>query len=162
VATTTGRRAACGIFRPTDCFQSGLRHFSAAFLDGQWIVFEACSHSRLDLPASTLYVVPASGGPWTPITDGKQWDDKPNWSPDGRLIYFVSRHGAFFNVWGIRFDPNKGKPVGDPFQITHLDGPDLMVPQRIDPVELSVARDRLVLTVAQVAGNIWLLDNVDR
>jgi len=30
---------------------------------------------------------------------------------------------GFFNVWGIHFDPVKGKPQGEPFQMTHFDGP---------------------------------------
>jgi len=85
-------------------------HFSP---DGRWIVFNATK----DLPTaleSKLYVTPASGGPWTQITQSKHWDDKPRWSPDGKTIYFVSGRGGFFNVWGIRFDPAKGKAVGDP------------------------------------------------
>src|SRR5262249_31312926 len=77
--------------------------------NGRWIVFEAVANSPN--PESTLYVVPASGGPWTRVTDSKQWDDKPHWSPDGRTIYFVSGRGGFFNVWGIHFDPASGKTV---------------------------------------------------
>ena len=107
-------------------------------------------------------MVPAQGGPWTRITDGKHWDDKPRWSPDGKTIYFVSRPGGFFNVWGIHFDPAAGKPIGQPFQVSKFDSPRLMIPQWIAPVGLSLTQDKLVLTVAQASGNIWVLDNVDR
>ena len=58
---------------------------------------------------SRLYVTPASGGPWTQITDGKHWDDKPRWSPDGKTIYFVSGRGASLMSWGIHFDSAKRK-----------------------------------------------------
>ena len=77
---------------------------------------------------STLYVMPAAGGPWTRITDGKHWDDKPRWSPDGKTIYFVSGRSGFFNVWGIRFDSTKGKPVGEAFRVTAFENPGLMIP----------------------------------
>ena len=102
----------------------------------------------------------ASGGPWIRITDGKHWDDKPRWSPDGKTIYFVSGRHGFFNVWGIRFDAVKGKPVGDPFQVTSFENPSLMVPTNIPPVELSLTQEKLVLTIAEVSGSIWILDNV--
>jgi Tol biopolymer transport system component/DNA-binding winged helix-turn-helix (wHTH) protein len=126
--------------------------------DDRWIVFEAVVNSPN--PESALYVVPASGGPWTRLTDGRHWDDKPRWSPDGRTIYFLSGPGGFFNVWGIHFDPDAGKPVGQPFQVTKFDSPRLMIPRWIPLVGLSLTQDKLVLTMSQESGNIWLLDNV--
>jgi len=134
-------------------------HFSP---NGRWIAFEAVANSP-DPPESTLYVVPASGGPWTRITDSKHWDDKPRWSPDGRTIYFVvSRRAGFFNVWGIHFDPGAGKPFGQPFQVSKFESARLMIPQWIPPVGLSLTQDKLVLTMAEESGSIWMLDNVDQ
>jgi len=43
---------------------------------------------------SIIYVVPQSGGEWTQITEGKYFDDKPRWSPDGRTLYFLSNRTA--------------------------------------------------------------------
>jgi len=131
-------------------------HFSP---DGRWIIFEAW-RKQPSAQESTLYVVAATGGPWISITDGKHWDDKPRWSPDGKTIYFVSGRDGFFNVWGIRFDAVKGKPVGDPFQVTLFESPSLMVPKDIAPVGLSLTQEKLVLTIAEVSGSIWILDNV--
>jgi hypothetical protein len=111
---------------------------------------------------SSLYVVPMSGGPWTRITDGWHWDDKPRWSPDGRTIYYVSGPGGFFNVWGIRFDPTAGKPVGQPFQVSKFDSARLMIPRWIPPVGLSLTQQKLVMTMAEESGSIWILDNADR
>jgi Tol biopolymer transport system component len=128
--------------------------------DGRWIVFEAVADSPNLEP--TLYVVPTSGGPWTRITDNKHWDDKPRWSPDGRTIYFVSRRGGFFNVWGIHFDPTAGKTVGQPFQVSKFESPRLMIPRWIPPVGLSLTEDKLVLTMAEESGGIWVLNDVDQ
>jgi hypothetical protein len=128
--------------------------------NGRWIVFEAIANSPN--PESTLYTVPMSGGRWTQITDSKHWDDKPRWSPDGRTIYFLSGRGGFFNVWGIHFDPDGGKPVGQPFQVSKFESPRLMVPRWIGPVGLSLTQDKLVMTMAEESGSIWVLENVDR
>jgi Tol biopolymer transport system component len=133
-------------------------HFSP---DGKWIVFEAVTNSTQHLE-SILFVMPAAGGPWTRILGGKNWDDKPRWSPNGKAIYFVSNEGGYFNVWGIRFDPSKGKAVGEPFRVTAFENPSLMVPNAIEAVELSVTQDKLVITVAEQSGSIWMLDNVDK
>jgi len=130
--------------------------------DERWIVFEA-ELNKSNGHQSTIYVTPATGGgPWTQITEGKHWDDKPRWSPDGRIIYYVSERKGFFNVWGIHFDPAKGKPKGEPFQVTTFDNPRLMVADVLPTVGLSLTEDKLIVTVAQVSGSIWVLDNVDR
>ena len=133
-------------------------HFSP---NARWIVFGAGANSPT-ITESTLYVVPAAGGAWTRITDGKYWDDKPRWSPDGKTIYFLSRRGGVFNVWGIHFDPAGGKPVGEPFRVSAFEELGLMIPKFIPPVELSINKDKLVLNMAEVSGGIWVLDNVDR
>ena len=133
-------------------------HFSP---NGRWIVFEAI-RSQPTRTESILYVTEAAGGPWIPITDGMQWDDKPRWAPDGETLYFVSGRGGFFNVFGIRFDPAKGKAIGAPFRVTSFESPALMVPKYIYPVGLSLTQDKLVLTMEKRSGSIWVLDNVDR
>jgi len=127
--------------------------------DGRWIVFEAVADSpNLE---SGIYVVRTSGGAWTRITDGKQWGDKPRWSPDGKTIYFVAKRDGFFNVWGIHFDLAVGKTVGQAFQVSKFASSRLMVPRWIPPVGLSLTQDKLALTMAEESGSIWVLDSVD-
>jgi Tol biopolymer transport system component/DNA-binding winged helix-turn-helix (wHTH) protein len=136
-----------------DLFQS---HFSP---DGRWIVFQTVRYSPVE---ATIYVMPAAGGPRALISKGKPWNDKPRWSPDGKTIYFVSTRGGFFNVWGIRFDSTNGKPVGEAFRVTAFKNPGLMIPGLINLVEISLNQDKLVLTMEERSGSIWILDNVDR
>lgn len=134
-------------------------HYS---LDGRWIVFEATRTQPQGLE-TTLYVTAAAGGPWIRITDGQHFVYTPCWSPDGKTIYFVSGRSGFLNVWGIRFDPAKGKPVGLPFSVTALNSLSLEVPRHITgSIELSLTQDRLVLPLAQESGSIWVLDHVDQ
>jgi Tol biopolymer transport system component/DNA-binding winged helix-turn-helix (wHTH) protein len=150
-AETASRKIAAS---PADGFWQA--HFSP---NGRWIAFEAVSGSPTSAK-STLYVVPASGGPRTRLLEGGQWDDKPRWSPDGNMIYFVSDRSGSFNVWGTHFDAIKGKAVGKPFPVTAFTTPVLMLPAPIDVVDLSITQDRLVLTLEDLSGSIWILDNV--
>ena len=112
--------------------------------------------------------VAAPGAPaaeWIRIAGGDFWADQPRWAPDGRTLYFVSNKGSsFVNLWGIRFDPDRGRPIGAPFVITKFDSPRLVIaPDAAGNVgELGMSPRRVVLTMATVTGNIWMLENVDR
>jgi Tol biopolymer transport system component len=128
--------------------------------DGRWILFNA--QSRKVVGVSILGVVPAAGGKWTPLTADTLWADKPRWGPDGRSIYFLSnRGGAFFDVWGIRFDPATGKAVGDEFRITRNESASRML-NVAAAAEFGVSPSRLMVSMEDVKGNIWLLDNLGR
>lgn len=140
-------------------------HFSP---DRKWIVIEGERLTPIG-DDSRLFIIPGSGGELTPLISTDEpdnqlhWDDKPRWSPDGKTLYFLSDRSGLFNIWGLRFDPTKGKAVGDPFRISRFDTPDLMVPPAfIGRFDLSIARNKLVLNLSQRAGNIWILEDVDK
>ncbi len=133
-------------------------HFSP---DERWITFIAIKATESGV--STIYVIPAAGGEWRRITEGKYWDDKPLWSPDGRTIYFVSGRSGFSNVWGMRFDPTSGQPVGEAFRVTAFESPgQMMSPRLAQLIGISLTADRLVLPITEVSGSIWILENMDR
>jgi Tol biopolymer transport system component/DNA-binding winged helix-turn-helix (wHTH) protein len=127
--------------------------------DGRWISFNA--FNATDPAASTIYVVSASGGEWVSLTEGRYWDDKPRWSPDGKAIYFVSNRTGFFNVWKVRFDPAVGKPLDQPARVTDFESPTQMIIPNIVPLEMALTSDRLILPMMEASGGIWVLENVD-
>ncbi|MPY91232.1 MAG: hypothetical protein GEU99_25390 [Luteitalea sp.] len=126
--------------------------------DERWVSFIAAP----DRTQSTVFVSPAEGGPWTAITEDRYFEDKPRWSPDGRTLYFLSNRTGFFNVWGRRFDPQRGKPVGEPFQVSQFDSSVQMVRNDVSNLQIAVTRDRLILPITQTLGAIWVLENVDQ
>ncbi|HEU4386425.1 MAG TPA: winged helix-turn-helix domain-containing protein, partial [Blastocatellia bacterium] len=102
--------------------------------DNRWISF--CAARVFEAGVSTIYVVPAAGGEWKRITEGRYFDDKPRWSPDGKTLYFVSNRTGFFNVWGIRFDVATGQSVGEPFRVTNFESPGQMILSDVRTMEL--------------------------
>jgi len=129
--------------------------------NGRWIAFGAV-RNKPDGMDSRLFVIPAGGGSWVPVTDGKNWDDKPYWAPDGKTIYYLSSRGGIFNVWGIHFDPTRGQTVGNSFSVTSFERPSQMIPRDFQDVELSLTQDYLAICVAEVSGSIWVLDHVEK
>ena len=129
--------------------------------DGRWIVFNA--QSLKSVGTSVLGVIPAAGGhKWTPLTETSLWADKPRWSPDGRTIYFISnRNSAFFDVWGLEFDPARGASVGDEFRVTRNETPGRTV-AGAGASELGVSSTRLAVPIVEAKGSIWVLDRIAR
>jgi Tol biopolymer transport system component/DNA-binding winged helix-turn-helix (wHTH) protein len=124
--------------------------------DQRWVAFTTPTGPG----ASAVYAVRASGGARVEITSGEFFDDRPRWSSDARLVYFLSSRSGFFNVWARRFDPDRGVPVGEPFEVTHFNGPAQMIPARMVQLGMAISRDRLIIPIAAASGNIWVLDGL--
>lgn len=132
--------------------------------DGRWISFVVEGASKLgQLAMGIVRAERAPEGKWTRIASDHEWPDKPRWAPDGKTLYFISREPVGnFNVWGVRLDPLHGRPVGEPFQITHFDEPDLMIDPDVGFAEMDITGKHLALTMRSVTGSIWMLSGVDR
>jgi Tol biopolymer transport system component len=132
--------------------------------NGRWLSFLAF---RGDRPTTVeLHVASADGlGPehWRRIAADHVWPDKPRWAPDGRTLYFISRRPtSYFNLWAVRFDPERGTAVDQPFALTHFDSQSLVISPEMTQSDMDVSSRHVVLTMKTVAGSIWMLDNVDK
>jgi serine/threonine-protein kinase len=65
-----------------------------------------------------VWTVPVAGGEPSAVTTGLWRDWNPAWSPDGRLLYFVSDRGGSMNLWRIRIDEESGRALADPEPVT--------------------------------------------
>jgi dipeptidyl aminopeptidase/acylaminoacyl peptidase len=130
--------------------------------DGRWISFIAHSEARGEHHAQ-IFVMPAGGGRWTPVTDGTTFDDKPRWTAEGDALYYLSYRSGFWNIWREELDSINGRPVGAPTQITNFNSPARMI--AADPglqFQFSVTRSRIILPITDSAGSIWILEGIDR
>jgi Tol biopolymer transport system component/DNA-binding winged helix-turn-helix (wHTH) protein len=128
--------------------------------DQRWITFLA--HDLSSASTSTVYVAPAAGGAWRAITDGSWFDDKPRFGPDGRTLYFVSNRSGVRNVWGRRFDPVLGVPVGDAFPVTAFRAAPFLLSEQSVQMEIAITPTQLLLPMSESRSEIWMLDQVDR
>ena len=139
----------------------GYHAFSGRFSpDERWMALLGASTT--DEEDRQIYVVPATGGEWTNISGEGYRSGDALWSPEGRAIYFTSNRSGFVNVWGRRFDPQTGKPIGDVFRVTRLESPGQMISHGIAGSRFSVAADRLITEITEASGSVWILDSVDR
>lgn len=95
---------------------------------------------------------------WIPITDGSGWDDKSRWSPDSKSLYFVSQRDGFLCIWWQQLDPSTRSPLGPPKAVAHFhDGRLSMRNVEMGPLAFQVAPDKLIFSLGELTGNVWLL-----
>jgi eukaryotic-like serine/threonine-protein kinase len=132
--------------------------------NGRWLSFVAAMGDSSS--ASEINIAPADISPperWVRVAPDHAGPDKPRWAPDGRTLYFLSRHStSYLNLWGIQFEPERGTPVGEPFALTDFGSPTLAISPDLTRSEMDVSARSAVLTMKTTAGSIWMLDNVDR
>jgi len=130
--------------------------------DGAWIAFDAATPART---TRRIFLAPlhrdrpADEPEWRPITAGASVDQEPCWSPDGKLLYFLSTRDGFRCIWAQRIDLRTGSPVGEPFPMTHFHHATLSlngVSAYAGDLGLSASRQGLVFAAAEFGGNIWM------
>ncbi len=92
---------------------------------------------------------------WISVTEPGTWVNKPRWSPNGNLLYYISDRDGFTCVWVNRLNPMTKQPVGAPKALMHFHASSSSLDTAYG-LELSVADDKLVLDIGDSSGNIWL------
>ena len=67
--------------------------------DEKWLAYCAQRNNNYD-----VYVIPAEGGEEIRLTDAEGLDDGPEYSPDGKHIWFNSVRSGLMQVWRMRAD----------------------------------------------------------
>ncbi len=147
---------------------AGYRLWSAAFSpDERWLVFQTDNspHARQTYVAPFHPEKPTDPEDWIAVTDGTSLDTEPRWSPDGDGIYFLSQRDGFRCLWAQPLDRVSKHAVGPPVEIHHFHPSRIstrapMVNLPANFVGLSLSRDQFVLAMAEVTGNLWMMQPV--
>ena len=129
-------------------------HFSH---DGRWVTFNATK----GLKSSQIYVAPfrkalVPRNEWIAITNGN-WDDKPRFSFDADLVFFVSERDHRIMAQRLGSDM---RPHGKPFEV-YPSGRVTGSPA-VSGDEISAGPDLIVFTHEEATGNVWLLEPAKR
>ncbi len=115
----------------------------------------AFTQSRED-GAATLTISPVTNPPagpnaWKLIAEDRNFLGAPAWSPDGKLLYYISRRDGFRCIWAQPVAPD-GSPAGTPFAALHLHpGADRMG----STMSMGVTRDHLFVLYSDLRGDVW-------
>jgi Tol biopolymer transport system component len=112
-------------------------------------------HSQL-LVAPYLSESRSPESSWVTLTDGKSWDVAPQWSPNGKLIYFTSSRDGYSCIWGLRLGASY-RPEGAPFPVYHFHkaslSPGLVV---FNGIDMFMGPNQIYLSLGEMSGSIWL------
>jgi hypothetical protein len=124
-----------------------------------WISFAtSCRSDPLQLNS---FIAPVRDGRVDPKHTWLPTDPAARWSPDAHSIYSISRKDGFDCLYVQPLDPVKG-PTGQPQALHHFHA------AQQTPIEDpawrggAVARDKIVITLVESSGNIWMADEATR
>jgi Tol biopolymer transport system component/predicted Ser/Thr protein kinase len=128
--------------------------------DGRWLALQTVvSPSKRQ-----LFIAPLRDGAaadfkeWTAVTDGSGLDRNSASSPDGNLLYFLSERDGWRCFWAQKLDPASKRPVGAAFAVQHFHQArrSLLSFTEVADIGLVVAEDRILFSMPELTGNIWL------
>ena len=95
---------------------------------------------------------------WIAVTDGEHVDEENAWSPDGKMLYFVSeRDGLGRCLWAQPLDPVTKQPDGELLAVLHShEMRHAIVRTGAGPQNIDVTADAVYFSMQKLSSNIWM------
>jgi Tol biopolymer transport system component len=128
--------------------------------DDRWVVFKKLQSTAgiaQILIAPMRHGAAAGQAEWIAVTDGRNIDDKPQFSPDGNTVYFTSTRDGYLCIWAQRLDPVTKHPLGPPFAFEHFHNSEgRAAAYNQITSDLTVARDKILINLPRLHPDIWM------
>ena len=118
----TGNQSAVWVLPSTGGTPRLVTKFSPSYFhswspDAKWLVYTGGRREKPGAPnVFSIYKIPAEGGDEIRLTHGAWLDDGPEFSPDGKYIYFNSTRSGLMQIWRMKPDGSDVEQVtGDDF-----------------------------------------------
>lgn len=135
-------------------------HGSRFSSDDRWIAFSAEKGV-----GRTLFVAPFHGmkaipdREWIALTDGSTFTAPAGWSPDDRLVFFMSDRDGFRCLWSQRVDARTKQPVGQPIEVYPFHSRRGVVDWTLPgALGTSLRGDKFTFSLGETTGNIWMTE----
>ena len=132
--------------------------------DGKRLLFLVREHETLGrIVVAPLHDEgPAQESEWS-IVSADGTEDKPRWSPDGRIVYFTSERDGFRCIWGQPLDPLTNKPIGASFAAFHSHTARRSLKEMsLSRLGIGVTTNQFFFNQLERTGNLWMLSPVVR
>ena len=131
--------------------------------DGRWIAFHAQTGPvtrQIFVAAVRSDGTPTREADWIPITDDRGMDRMASWSPDGNVLYWISERDGWRCIAYRRLNPATKRPVGEMSYLQHFHGArrSMMYLAAIIYCRPSIGGDKIVFSLAERTGNIWMTE----
>ena len=125
--------------------------------DERWIAFYVPTNRYRVFIAPLRRGATPGENEWIKVTDGS--DRHPFWSPDGSLLYFVSEGDGFSCIRAQPLDPATKRPFGSSIDVYHIHNARRSLSNSAEGRwGMSLTRDKLVFSMAEITGNIWMAE----
>jgi eukaryotic-like serine/threonine-protein kinase len=96
-------------------------------------------------------------GSWIPISEELAFSERPQWSGDGRTIFYISDRDGFSCIWKKRFEPASQSSMGAPVAVMHYHNPRFSLGAVGDrSFNLSVSGNSIFVNVGEINTSIWI------
>jgi len=126
--------------------------------DDRWLAVQfAKPDGRMTIDLVPVHDPPPPLSQWIELDLGPAWLGSPRWSPNGRLLYFLSNRDDFNCIWALPLDAQSKRPAGNAFPVLHAHHSTMKIwgPRKGAGFEISLGDNHLAFNAVEMTGEIY-------